>query len=125
MHNKISFLRTSHALQGLVCPSPYRRAIVSIKTEEAQLKKIYDAANKKVLRFRFNDSDKFWVQDLTTPLDLILQTTKPHRLLIATKVIANLKEIIFHGRARIFIYPASIGSTTASCCSAELSWLSN
>ena len=84
--------------EGQSCPS---------KAEEAQLKKIYDAANKNVLRFRFNDSDKFWVQDLTTPLGSDVANNKTTSVIDSNKGdCKTLKEIIFHGRAKNFYLPS-------------------
>ena len=84
--------------EGQSCPS---------KTEEAQLKKIYDAGNKNVLRFRFNDSDQFWVQDLTTPLGSDVANNKTTSVIDSSKGdCQTAKEIIFHGRAKNFYLPS-------------------
>ena len=84
--------------EGQTCPS---------KANEVQLKKIFNAANKNVLRFRFNDSDKFWVQDLTTPLFPPAANNKTTTIIDSDKGnCQTTKEIIFHGRATNFSLPS-------------------
>ena len=76
------------------------------KADGDQLKKIYDAANKNELRFRFNDSDKFWVQDLITPLGADIANNKKTTVIDSFKEgCAQPKELIFHGRASNFNLP--------------------
>lgn len=83
---------------GQSCPS---------KADENQLKKIYDAANKNELRFRFNDSDQFWVQDLTTPLGSNVANNKTTSVIDSSKGnCQTIKELIFHGRAKNFYLPS-------------------
>ena len=77
------------------------------KADETQLKKLYDAANKSVLRFRFHDSDKFWVQDLTTPLGSDIANNKRTTIIDINKGnCPTIKEIVFHGRANNFYLPS-------------------
>lgn len=84
--------------EGQLCPS---------KADEAQLKKIYDAANKNELRFRFNDSDKFWVQDLIAPLGSNVANNKTTSIIDSNKGDCQTsKEIVFHGRAKNFYLPS-------------------
>ena len=84
--------------EGQTCPT---------KADDAQLKKIYNAANKNVLMFRFNDSDKFWVQDLSAPLGSDVANNKTTTVIDSNKEGCQIpKEIIFHGRANNFNLPS-------------------
>ena len=84
--------------EGQTCPS---------KADSDQLKKIFNAANKNILRFRFNDSDNFWVQDLKTPLFPPAANNEYTTVIDSNKGnCQTTKEIVFHGRATNFTLPS-------------------
>ena len=92
---RVSF--TTMLPEGQKCPT---------KAEGNQLKQIYNAANRNVLKFRVNDSDKFWVKDLSAPLGADVANNKTTTVIDSFKGdCAEPKELIFHGRASNFDLP--------------------
>jgi len=83
--------------EGKKCPSA---------AQETNLKTIYDAAKKNTLRFRFADSQDFWIQDLITPLSSDVANNKITTVIDSVKGdCKQIKELVFHGRAKNFSLP--------------------